>query len=103
MVTFALAKLEKDWGSRGRSQPPTETLPSSSGLGLPCMKEQRQPQAVDLIRDLGVEEGEEAADIVHAVHLARQRDGQGQRTAPARVGQGRGGGTWEQRVASSWK
>lgn len=46
------------------------------GPGLPCMKEQRQPQAVDLIWHLRVEEGEEAADVIHAVHLARQRNSQ---------------------------
>lgn len=68
------------------------------------MKEERQPQAVDLIWHLRVEEGEEATDIIHAVHLARQRNSQvRERRLPAGASQKRDGGTWEQSVASSWK
>ena len=36
------------------------------------MQEQGQPQAVELVGDLRVEEGQEAADLVQAVHLQRQ-------------------------------
>lgn len=52
------------------SYPPFLQNPTSrSGPPLPCMEKQRQPQAVDLIWDLGVEEGQQATNIVHAVDL----------------------------------
>ena len=33
------------------------------------MEEQRQPEPVELIRDLGVEKGQQPAHLVQAVHL----------------------------------
>lgn len=35
----------------------------------PSMQEQREPQAVELIWDLWVEEWQQAAHVIHAVHL----------------------------------
>lgn len=36
---------------------------------LPCVEEQRQPEPVELIGDLGVEEGQQPTHLVQAVHL----------------------------------
>lgn len=50
-------------------------LPSpgaTGGHGSPGMQEQGQPQAVELVGDLRVEEGQEATDLIQAVHLQRQ-------------------------------
>lgn len=87
------------------------------------MEEQRQPEPVELIGDLGVEEGQQSTHLVQAVHL-------GARTAVSPRDQAGGGGalmwggwdqtpaaggrkgcspcpgprlTWEQSVAFSWK
>jgi hypothetical protein len=38
---------------------------------LPSVQEEGQPQAVELVRHLRIEERQEATDIVHAVHLCR--------------------------------
>lgn len=58
----------------GYSSP--ESPPSSTGgaggRSSPSVQEQGQPQAVELVGDLRVEEGQEAADLVQAVHLQRQ-------------------------------
>lgn len=52
------------------SHPPS---PGGAGVrGSPGVQEQGQPQAVELVGDLWVEEGQEAAHLVQAVHLQRQ-------------------------------
>lgn len=43
------------------------------GCGSPSMQEQGQPQAVELVRDLWVQEGQEPTDLIQAVHLQRQQ------------------------------
>lgn len=37
------------------------------------MQEEREPEPVELIWDLRVEERQQAADIIHAVHLRKDR------------------------------
>lgn len=66
---------------RGSQPIPMDTLVPShphpplgvqGGCSSPGVQEQGQPQAVELVGDLWVEEGQEAADLVQAVHLQRQ-------------------------------
>lgn len=89
---------------------------------LPSVEEQRQPEPIELIGDLGVEEGQQSTHLVQAVHLGRAHGSQS--PGPGRVGGpgvrgwdqmpavgGREGCspcpgprlTWEQSVAFSWK
>lgn len=42
------------------------------GRRSPRVQEQGQPQAIELVGDLRVEEGQEAADFIQAVHLEGQ-------------------------------
>ena len=66
---------------QGSQTIPTDTrVPPSPGgtrgRGSPGVQEQGQPQAVELVGDFWVEEGQEAADLVQAVHL-QQHGGAG--------------------------
>lgn len=70
-------------GSEGHSAEKGASLlppPTTPGEGdhtpspkshLPSVQEEGQPQAVELVRHLRIEERQEATDIVHAVHLCR--------------------------------
>lgn len=89
---------------------------------LPSVEEQRQPEPVELIGDLRVEEGQQSTHLVQAVHLGRAHGGQSlvpgwmggpdmrgwdwTPTAGGREGCSPCPGprlTWEQSVAFSWK
>lgn len=82
------------------------------------MEEQRQPEPVELIRDLRVEERQQPAHLIQAVHLGASAGseappwqwGGGQvrgQPGPCPASQTQGPATpaltWEQSVASSWK
>lgn len=67
------------WHSAGRAAPspatpgvPETTRPCSACMcHLPSVQEEGQPEAVELVRHLGVEEGQEPAHVIHTVHLRR--------------------------------
>lgn len=51
---------------------PETTQPCSACMcHLPGVQEEGQPEAVELVGHLGVEEGQEPAHVIHAVHLRR--------------------------------
>lgn len=50
------------------------------------MEEQGQPEPVELVRDLGVEEGQQPAHLIQAVHLGVASACGGERLGPAWVG-----------------
>lgn len=62
------ARAEGCWGPRS----PRGPVPKVWGRRLPRVQEEGQPQAVELVGDLRVEEGQEAADFIQAVHLEGQ-------------------------------
>lgn len=72
-------------GLSGETTPPPSGQPHLESLGaptppgiaqpiwyhLPGVQEEGEPQAVELVRHLGVEEGQEPTHVIHAVHLCR--------------------------------